>query len=431
MFTINLGATARRAFAPLEVPDFRRLVSSNWLWWQTNYMENIAVGWLVLDLTDSAWQVALIGFIRSIPLLLFGFFSGMVTERFGRRKVIVTCQITTLTIYLTVGLLLATGTLAHWHLVITAFILGTSWSMDWPARRALLPDLVGRERTVNAMLLENTAQGAARIIGPALAGVLVGAYGPRGAYLCMAALACISLWNVYHLSRSPIPRTATRPQMSPWTMLAEGLRYVGKSQHILGVILLTATVNFMVMPYLTLLPVFARDILHQGPEGLGFLGAAPGIGGFLGLALIGFMRRRMSNGLILMTGTLTLATSMFVFSRSEWFALSWLMLFAAGVGQAFFSIMQSSIILLAASDEMRGRAMGVVVIAIGADPVGKLNAGALAQNFGAATALSIITGAGALTMLLIGALLPGLRHPITADTGHPPHTSRPHEAAAD
>ena len=136
MLTINLGATARRAFAPLEVPDFRRLVSSNWLWWQTNYMENIAVGWLVLDLTDSAWQVALIGFIRSIPLLLFGFFSGMVTERFGRRKVIVTCQITTLTIYTTVGLLLATGTLAHWHPAREVSTEGVSIVTGWAAAEA-------------------------------------------------------------------------------------------------------------------------------------------------------------------------------------------------------------------------------------------------------------------------------------------------------
>lgn len=400
----------------LSSSDYRRLLSSNALWWQTHFMEAIVVGWLVLEMTNSPWLVAVAAFFRSLPLLLFGFFAGQVSDRFGRRTVILAAQTANCLVYVILVALLVFDGLLFWHLLVTSLILGTSWAMDWPARRALLPDLVGKERTVDAMLMENLAQGVSRIGGPALGGVVIATLGATGAYIVLVCISGLTLLNLSYLSRQEIPRTNLRPAASPWTILGESLRYVGKNQPILGVILITAAVNLWIMPYMTLLPVIARDVLAVGPTGLGFLGASTGIGSFCGLLLIARIRRYFSNGWILLVGTLGMSLVMFVMSQSTWYALSWAMLFLAGMGQACFGIMQSSIILLTASDEMRSRTMGVLVLAIGSDPLGKLQSGALAQLWGAAAALGILSAAAGLAILGVGLALPGLRRHIRPET---------------
>jgi hypothetical protein len=191
--------------------------------------------------------------------------------------------------------------------------------------------------------------------------------------------------------------------------LGQSLRYVGQSQPILGVMLVTVVLNLLLIPYMTLLPVFARDVLHRGPVGLGLLGAASGIGSFIGLALINYVRRWFSNGWILTVGTLGMALALLVFSRSGVYSLSWGTLLLVGIGQACFGIMQSSIILLTASDEMRSRTMGILVLAIGSDPFGKLQTGYLAQTYGAPAAISLQAGAAALMLAAITVALPGLR----------------------
>jgi MFS family permease len=400
-----------RARAMLQNGDYRRLLSSNALWWQTMFMENVVVGWLVLELTNSPWQVALVGFCRSAPFLICGFVSGPLTDRLGRRKIILGAQLANFLCYVLLTLLLWSGQLALWHMYATALVLGSAWALDWPARRALLPDLIGKAQTVDAMLLENLAQSTSRIIGPSIAGALIAFFGPAGCYTVMMVLSGVALWNLRHLSQQPIARTSMRPSTSPWNLVAEGLRYVGHNQTILAVVLITLVMNLLYFPYMNLLSVFARDVLGQGPVGLGFLGAASGVGALLGLFVINRLRHQVSGGWILTVGTFGMSICLLLFALSASYPFSWLMLLLAGIGQACFGIMQSSIILLAASDEMRSRAMGTLVLAIGSDPLGKLQTGFLAELYGVQLTVAIQAGVAALAILCIAILLPGLRQP--------------------
>jgi MFS family permease len=191
--------------------------------------------------------------------------------------------------------------------------------------------------------------------------------------------------------------------------MTAGLRYVGANQVILGVILITLVINLLYFPYLTLLPVFARDVLKQGPMALGMLGASTGIGAFLGLLLINLLRRRVSNGVIFVVGTFLMVLFLLLFALSTNYAFSWSLLFLAGLGEACFVIMQSSLILLAASDEMRGRVLGLLMVAIGIDPVGKLLTGFLAEHLGAPLAIVLQSGVAAVAILVVAIGLPGLR----------------------
>ena len=403
-------------FAPLRNVDYQRLLLSNGLWWATIFMEGTVLGWLVLDLTNSPWLVALVGFCRSVPFPVLGFFNGSLIDRFGRRRIIIAAQTLNLLAYLTISALLWLDLLAIWHLALASFVVGACWALDWPARRALMPDLVGKERTLDAMLLENLSQNVARILGPALAGVLIAIYGALGCFISMALISLTTLLVLHTLSQQPIPRNSMRPQLSPWTVIGETLRYARHHQAIFGVLLVTAVMNLFVFPYMTLLSVFARDVLYQGPVGLGFLGTGSGIGAFLGLYLIIKLRGRFSQGWIFVVGTSFMSLTLIAFSLSTLFSLSWSMLFLMGVGQACFGSMQSSIILLAASDEMRSRAIGSLVLAISADPLGKLQTGLLSDLVGVPQAVTLQAMIGLLLIGLIAALLPGLRHPAVAPT---------------
>lgn len=396
-------------FAPLRNPDFRQLLSSNALWWVTAFMETLVIGWLVLEMTNSAWTVAVVGFCRSLPFLLFGFMGGTVADRFGRRKVIVAAQAVNFVVYVSLTTLTYFDRLQVWHLAVAAMAIGSAWSFDWPARRALLPDLIGKKNTVEAMLLENFVQGCSRMLGPFVAGVLVATTGPLGCLALMMVLSGAALISVRQLSKQPIRRENMRPLVSPWTVLGQSLRYVGSSQTLLGVILITVVLNLLMIPYMTLLPIFARDVLGQGPVGLGLLSTASGIGSFMGLFMTNYLRRYVSNGWILTGGTFGMSIALVIFSQSPVYGLSWAMLLLTGIGQACFGIMQSSIILLTASDEMRGQTMGVLVLAIGSDPFGKLMTGGMAENLGAPMAVGIQAAVAALCLAAIGVWLPGLR----------------------
>lgn len=396
-------------FAPFRIPDFRRLLISNFLWWATRFMEFIIMGWLVLELTDSPWQVAIIGFYRSVPFLFVGFFSGLIIDRFGRRTVILVAQTTNLVISALIMLLLLTDMLALWHLALGSILMGTAWSLDWPSRRSLVPDLVGKAKTVDALLLENLGQNFARIAGPFTAGVLIDAFGAVGAYIALTGLSGLTLFLLSGLSKPPKRSKANIERVSPLTNIIEGLQYVRHSPPILGALLITVAMNFLVFPYMTLMPVFARDVLHQGPTGLGILGSAAGIGSFLGIFIISRIRHTVSNGWIFAAGSCFQALAILTFSTSTNYTLSAALLLLSGIGQACFGIMQSSLILLSASDEMRSRAMGTLVLAIGTGPLGQLQIGALAETWGAPWAVRLQTSLAALVIIIMAFALPDLR----------------------
>lgn len=392
--------------ALLSNRNFSIFVMSNALWWQTLFMEMIAMGWLVFDLTDSAWLVALVGFFRSAPFLISGFIGGPITDHFGRRKVIQTTQSAALVIYALIAFLIWSNQVALWHLCLLSFLLGMGWSLDFPARRSLIPDLVSKERTVDGLLLESFAQGISRIIGPYIAGLLIDRTGASGCFFFMTFLSLVALGGVLAISGLPIERQQNDAHEPAWKMIREGFRYVGFNRTILAVVLVTVVMNLLIFPYTALLPVFARDILERGATGLGTLGSGTGIGAFVGLYLINRFRHTTNAGRMFMIGSMGQCIGLALFSISTIFPLSWFFLFCAGIGQACFAVLQSSIVLVASSDDMRSRSMATIVLAIGADPLGKIQTGLLAENFGAPFTLGLQASLAALLVGAVALLLP-------------------------
>jgi MFS family permease len=399
-------------FTPLKSRDFVRLWLANGLWWQAMWMEMLITGWLALELTDSAWWVAVVGFFRSIPLLFIGPIGSIITDRFQRRHLILSFQALNALIFLALAMLFATGYLLYWHLGLFSLLQGCLWALDWPTRRAIIPDIVGREKVVDAMVLENIVQNTTRIFGPLGAGLVVETLGILSALCVLVVMAII---NVIILIGVASPSRA--PEAASGISIAidktrRGWRFVRAHERIWGVFLITIIMNVWAFPYMSLLPVFARDILSLGPAGLGWLGAAHGIGASFGLILVNWGRRHLSNEWLFTFGSLFLCGGLVAFSTSLSFKLSLALMLCSGLGQAGFSIMQSAIILVESPDAMRGQAMGALVLAIGMGPFGRLQSGAMADLWGAPWALGSMAAFAGLAVLAVALRVNGFLGPI-------------------
>ena len=393
----------------LSIPDFRNLWIANSIWWQARWMEELIIGWVVLDQTDSASMVGLISFARMAPFMLFGPFFGTIVQYASYRWMIVHSQYINLVVNGLFSILALSGVLAFWHIAVGSVCIGLGSAVDWSSRRALIPDLVGKKRTTDAMVLETIPQNISRIFGPFMSGVLLEFFGASGGFLFLFTSYIIEIIFVTRLSSNTENKETKNTEISPLRSVMDGLQYARRHDRIWGVLVVTFFMNAFAFSYTVLLPVFARDILNQGPLGLGILAAGIGIGSLPGVALINALKRYGNGGWIFAGSSLLNAVAIMIFSWSTSFSLSLTMLILAGVGQAGFSVMQSSIILQAASDAMRARVMGTLVLAIGGGPPGRLAIGALAPAFSAPIALFLSTGVASVG--IIGALfrLSGLR----------------------
>jgi MFS family permease len=370
-------------------------------------MDQVVLGWVVLEMTNSAWHLAVIGALRWLPLLMFGVAGGAVADRVDRRWLLIGAQGLGLSVCLGTAVLLATGLFDFAFAALATFLLGLQWAVDWPTRRALIPDLVGRELTVNAVALEAVSMNMTRIVGPLVAGGLVAYLNPAAAFMVMAVLylAEIALLKIMPLAVHG-RQVASGPMLR---YLLDGFDKLRESQPIVGVLLISACMNILVFPYQQLLPVFARDVLLVDAVGLGALSAATGVGSFVGALAIAFTRNVPRSGLMFWAGSCLTSTCLVGFALSGNFMLALALLGLSGLGQAAFASLQSTIVLGRASDQLRGRAMGALTLAIGSSPLGTLEIGAVTVWLGAPLAVALNAGACAALVGLVANRLPKFR----------------------
>ena len=388
--------------------DFRYLWASNALWWQCRWMEELMIGWVALELTDSAAMVAFVAFLRTAPFLLLGPFIGTVVRRVSYRWLIVRSQLINVLVAGGLGVLGFLDMLSFWPVAVGSLLIGLGGAFDWSSRRSMVPDLVGKDRMMDAMMLENIPQNISRILGPFLSGVILAQFGTRGCFPVLWVFYMAGFVLLFRLSdiRS---QDQSAERASPWKDLRDGLRFSWGNQRILGVLGITFFMNAFTFPFHALLPVFARDVLHQGPQELGLLAAGIGVGSFIGVALVTVFNRHHSVGWVFAGSSFLSSLMIMGFALSTSFPVSLLLLVLNGIGQAGFSVMQSSMILEATPDALRGRVMGALVLAIGGGPPGRLQIGGLATLFGTPVALCVSAGIGALGILWVTWRLPGFR----------------------
>lgn len=414
---------------PLRRRNYRLLWLSSLTWYWARWMDILVTSYVALQITNSAFDVALIGFCRYVPVMLFGAFAGAVADRLDRRLLVVATTFLNALATLTIGLLFLSGRLEFWHLALASLMLGLSWSVEWPSRRAMIPDLAGKSLLIPAVLVDTISMNLNRAVAPLVGGALLATLSSANCYFVLAFLYAVGLvpLGLLRLPAQLVPqRTATL------RFIAEGLRYCHRYQVVRGVLLITVVMNACFFPYTQLLSVVARDVLNVGPLELGLLASADGTGSLVGALLLLSLNRLPRQGTLFVIGSLSMLLALLAFALSSHFALSLLILGVAGLSQSAFATYQSTIVLGEVGDALRARVMGVLTVAIGSSPVGMLFIGAVAGRYGASWALGLSGGLGALLVLVSVALAPRLlTYAVPALRPVPPLPARPAVGSGD
>ncbi|MEX2160045.1 MAG: MFS transporter [Dehalococcoidia bacterium] len=367
------------ALDALQVRDFRYLWFNAFSFYVSRGMGMIATSWLVLDMTDSRFLVGAVLFVQGAPLALFSLPAGIMADRVDRRWLLIVSQGATTAATGVLTVLIVAGIVTTWEIFALAFAMGSAMALGQPPRQALVPALVGPDKLMNAIVLNNLIQNLSFVIGPAFAGVLLATTGFSGTFIAQVALLAVGLPWLLSMRSPRVERVQKRA--SGLADLREGLAHIGDSPFILSLFAVTAfTGVFFVGSYQALVPIFARDVLDVGSLGLGMLSAAFGAGMFAGSIYIASRGNFARKGEVLLISLLIGSVVFLVFALSRWYALSLVTMVAWGFGAAFFMNLTMTLIQSHTPDRLMGRVMAVQALAFyGMSPVGNLVGGAIAQ----------------------------------------------------
>jgi predicted MFS family arabinose efflux permease len=321
--------------------------------------------------------------------------AGVMIDRYNRRTVLMAAQFAVMLLAAVFALLVGTGAIAPWSTLVLVAAYGTAMSFIFPTRTTIVTMLVDRGDLANAVALNAAAQNATRVTGPALAGVLIAVIGIAGTFAVAAVLQILALAATLQLPASTPIGTARGG--SVWTSLTLGLRIVARDAFLSSLILLAVTVNILVMPYITMMPVFARDELGIGSTGLGLLLASTGLGTVAGALAVAASRRLGSWSRAQVVTAATFAALVLVFALTSNLPLAVFLLFAAGGMSAAFMALAQTALQLRVDDDVRGRVLSIYLATWGMLPFGQLAVGVIAERTGAPLAT-----AGACAAALVG-----------------------------
>lgn len=367
------------------------------------WMQSVAQSWLVLMLTGSPFMLGLVAAAQFMPVLVFGLFGGLIADGLPKRRTIIATQTASMTLALILFALTATHSAEVWHILVLAFLLGCTNAVDMPTRQAFVVEMVGRDDVGNAVALNSAMFNGARIIGPAVAGLTIGAFDISVAFLLnglsfLAVIAGLFLMRDDELlspPRMPRPRTAAAVVEN----LAEGLGYVRRTETVLLATVVVGLVSTFGMNFTVIVPAMARDVLGAGASGYGFLMSAMGVGSMTAALGIAFMGR--TNARVIAGGGLLLGVAEVVFAGSRLFPLSLVTMLLAGAGGIAMAATANTTIQLTVPDGLRGRVISVyTTVFAGSTPIGGLLMGALASSFGVPVAMAVGGAASAIVGLL-------------------------------
>ena len=382
------GVPAPRAFGALRHRNFRVFYIGHLLSLTGTWMQTTAQGWLVLDLTDSEFHLGLVTAVTSLPTLLFGLYAGVVADRWDKRRIIVAAQCASLAAALAIAVLTGGGSITYPTLLMLVFVLGTASAFEVPTRQAFFAELVGRRDLQNAIALNSSAFNASRVVGPAIAGLLIGGAGIAACFYANAVSYVAVIAGLMMMRLPPVRRPP--PTVGMMEGLREGLAYIRGDRVVRTLVWLIAAMSITVFPYAMLLPVFARDVLDVGARGLGWLLSATGAGALTAGVFLAARGTRVPRGRLIMGAGVAYSVLLMAFALSRSFWLSMVLLAAAGFMIILNNATLNGLLQSSVPHRLRGRVMSVYVFMfVGMTPLGSLQAGAVARWMGAPFALAV------------------------------------------
>jgi len=345
------------------------------------WMQNVGQGWLVLELTNSPFYVGLVSALGSLGVLLLTIYAGVVVDRTNKHRLVVLTQTLSMLPAFALAALVWSRTVAVWHVAALAAFLGVVNAFDIPARQAFIVDLAGKDDLMNAIALNSSAFNAARVIGPAVAGVLIGALGV-GACFFLNGVSYLAV--IAGLLAMRLPRYVPGPPAgSAWAGLSEAVAFIRGDRRIATIVVLMAVLSIFGFSYLVMMPVFARQVLHRGAAGYGLMMTAVGIGALIGALAVGLL--------------------LVAFALSTSYVVSVALLALTGGAMIVNNALANTMIQEIVPDRLRGRVMGFYsFVFVGLAPLGSLEVGTLAERIGTPAAVALGGAATALAVSVAG-----------------------------
>ncbi len=360
------------------------------------WLETVALGVYVYDLTESAFLVGFIGFLRMAPMLLLGVFIGALADRVNRRAILATANITLSGIYLVLGFLVLTDRIELWHVSAGAFIAGIVWATDFPVRRAMIADAVPADRVSSAFGVDMASSNFSRVIGPLVGGAFLQQIGMQAVYFLgcglflIASMVAVSMLII----RTPPTSDVRTPATSSNFDLRTGIRHIAGDSVLLVTIIITITMNLFAFPYQQMVPVLGAEKLMVDPVLVGLLFSIEGLGATFGALTIAAVAQPRHYTRVYTYASLSFLCIIAAFALTPYYWLAIPLLFVGGFGMSGFGAMQSIIVVSSTRPEMRGRVLGVLAVAIGSGPIGALHVGWLATQIGTDIAVLAIAVVG-------------------------------------
>ncbi len=400
------------AFRALRSHNFRLFFAGQSVSLIGTWMTRVATSWLVYRLTKSPFLLGAVSFAGQIPLFFLAPIAGVWVDRCDRHRTLIATQVLSMMQSFTLAALALTGVITIWHVVALMLLQGFINALDMPARQSFLVQMVDRrEELPNAIALNSSMVNAARLIGPAIAGVMIGSVGEGYCFLVDGISYVAVIISLLAMRVSPQPKRIG--EKNTLEELSEGWRYVSRSYSIRSILLLLALISLLGMPYTVLMPVFAARVLHGGPHTLGYLMAAIGVGALVGAVGLAIRRTVLGLGRVipLSAGIFGAALIGFALSRSLWLSLA--LLLATGYGMMRNLAASNTLLQTILEESKRGRVMSFYSMAFaGMSPFGSLLAGVLAARFGA-PATVVVSGVFCLAgAALFARQLPRMREQI-------------------
>ncbi len=385
------------ALRALRHQDFRRfwlglLISTTGTW-----MQRAAQGWLIYELTGRALYLGLVAACGALPMMVLSLPAGVLADRLRKRNVLLVTQSLAMLQALLLAALIYAEVVAVWHVMVLAAFLGAVWAFDMTTRHAMVLELVKKEDALNAISLNSSAFNTGRLVGPAVAGVLMASAGLAVCFLIngLTFLALIAALIV--IAPRPPASAPRRPMMQ---QIGEGFRWARGNPVALALLAMITVVSLFALPYVVLLPVIAGDVFQTGPEGYGFLMAAPAAGALAAAFLLTALGHGARLGALVTVGAFFFPVALFSVAAAPSYALSIVGLFFTGMGMMTFNVVANTMLQRASPDELRGRVMSLrSFVFAGMSWIGHAQMGALAEWFSARMALAI----GATVCLLAAA----------------------------
>jgi MFS family permease len=370
-------------FLPLRHSNFRYYWIGMCISLIGTWMQNVAQPWLAYTLTKSAFMLGVVGAIQFMPVLLFSLFAGVLIDRFPKKKILFITQSASLVVTMILAILDFSGHIQFWHILVLAAALGLINTFDMPTRQSFVIQMVGKDDLMNAIALNSAVFNVSRIVGPAIAGLVIGYYGVGMCFLANSisfAAVVISLFFIHPLTI----QTAVRSSKHILADIKDGLNYIYRRRVLFDAVLLLTIIGTFAMNNNVLIPVFSEVILKQGSMGMGILYSFSGIGAFIGAMLVAITSRSDPNKLVIYVVPLFIGIFLVLNSFTDKFLLAGLYIAATGIFFNLFTSTINSVMQLNTANEFRGRVMSVYTLVFsGSTPIGNLYAGLADDYIGA------------------------------------------------